>query len=201
MNSRFFKKLPNAEKIYYSHNSKKIAIATGTVIQIWDIQTEEFEFELEDSYFYSGNLEWSSDDKLIACAKLNKIQVWDTITGKIKKKLEPHTLYSFVYQVSFSPNSEYIASCSTSGLIIENIKKQKKYTKCSFHFIQIRFSNCNSYIYGLDRNGIIIKINLEGKELEKYTFTENITSFVINKRKLIAVGVSEKLFVIPDINF
>ncbi|MEG5163290.1 AAA-like domain-containing protein [Microcoleus sp. AT3-A2] len=180
---------------------RKFLISGGEegIAKIWDLSRQLIRQlkEKQGNYFISS-LSFSSDGKYIATTGAHQTpKIWSWDGEKIAKKiatLEGHQ--GLVYQVSFHPKQELIATAAwdgTIGLWKLSDNKVNKIKIWSGHQGKIRslsFSSDGKYLATADDNSELKVWDLSGQEkLELFTYQREIQAVVFSSDgKYIATG-------------
>jgi WD40 repeat protein len=99
-------------------NDSLIAVAAGTVVEVYDASTGQYQYLLDASEG-SGAIsyvDWSpSGDLLVAASAGSPIDIWDITSKTIVHTLHGHA--DSVLSVKWSPNGDFVASTSIDGTI------------------------------------------------------------------------------------
>jgi len=107
------------DSIRFSPDGLSIACQTGDgCIRIWDFAKRQqvLLIESQPDSELSGSLAYSPDDRLIGCGSIDGIVcLWDAATGAPSATLSGHG--GMVSDVTFTPDGQYIVSCSDDETI------------------------------------------------------------------------------------
>ena len=157
---------------YAPERNKLTAGSYDKNINIWDVNSQEVEFELNGHEKSALTVVFSKDEKyLVSGSRDQTLKVWSAKTGELLHSFERHT--GNIYAVQFHPNTKYFASASEDKTIrlwdIEKEKVVKTYTGHDGSVLDIEFSPDGYYMYSAAVDGTVYIWEVStGKKLYSY---------------------------------
>jgi WD40 repeat protein len=139
-----FDNIERIECVSFSPDGRHVALGTGDNLELWDISTRKRVHAFECEYGIRS-VTFSPDGQYIVSGGSNySLQLWDVSTKGLihnfkenRKSIIERSYYTFIDQVSFSPDGKYVLSASqgdnwvklwdvSTGKLVHNLEDYKR---------------------------------------------------------------------------
>ena len=167
--------------------NKLTAGSYDKTLRVWDVQSEEVEFELEGHTKSALAIAFSKDEKYVVSASRDlSVKIWSAKTGELLNSIEQRHSDN-IFDIEFHPHTKYFATASADKTIrLWNVEKGtviKTYAGHEKTVVDIEFSPDGYFMYSASVDGVVYVWEVaSGKKLH---------SFVKHEGGVNAIAVSD----------